>query len=101
MDWNRWGSRKPAGELTIQGFTVDNGDIQLAVSDRGHGLAEEARSRLFTPFFTTKPGRVGLSLAVCKGIIESWHGQMWATPNVRGGAIFQLILLRAPEDSAT
>ena len=55
--------------------------IEVAVVDRGHGLAEP--ERLFEPFFSTKSQGLGMGLNICRTIIESHHGRLWADPNRR------------------
>jgi signal transduction histidine kinase len=45
----------------------------LRVSDQGKGMSPEVMSQLFKPFFTTKPGGMGLGLAFCKRTVEA-HG---------------------------
>ena len=52
--------------------------IEVAVVDRGHGLAEP--ERLFEPFFSTKSQGLGMGLNICRTIIESHHGRLWAAP---------------------
>ena len=58
----------------------------LAVEDRGHGLPPEARSRLFTPFFTTKTTGTGLGLSSCRRIAGELGGRVGLYPRHRGGA---------------
>jgi len=48
---------------------------------------------LFEPFYTTKPGGLGMGLSICRSIIESHHGRLWATANTPHGAVFQFTLL--------
>jgi len=64
--------------------------IEVAVVDRGHGLAEP--ERLFEPFFSTKSQGLGMGLNICRTIIESHHGRLWADPNPAGGTIFRFTL---------
>lgn len=52
--------------------------ICLRLRDNGPGIPEEARSRLFEPFCTTKASGTGLGLAICKRIIEAHGGQIEA-----------------------
>jgi len=47
---------------------------EVQVADEGEGIAEAARARLFTPFYTTKDGGLGLGLALCHRIIEEHRG---------------------------
>jgi C4-dicarboxylate-specific signal transduction histidine kinase len=73
--------------------------IEVAVVDRGHGLAEP--ERLFEPFFSTKTQGLGMGLNICRTIIESHHGRLWADPNPAGGTIFRFTLpCAAPQSQA-
>jgi two-component system sensor histidine kinase TtrS len=57
-----------------------NGQLTVAVSDRGPQVEEETLSHLFEPFFTTKFEGLGLGLAICKSIIEAHGGRLQAEP---------------------
>src|SRR5690606_12529231 len=50
--------------------------IQAEISDRGSGI--EFPERIFEPFFTTKGHGMGMGLAICRSIIESHGGRLWA-----------------------
>ena len=77
-----------------QNLLVDvflHGDqIEVTVTDRGHGLTDP--ERLFEPFFSTKSEGLGMGLNICRTIIESHHGRLWATTNPQGGTIFRFTL---------
>jgi PAS domain S-box-containing protein len=60
------------GNIIIRTENKDNG-ISLIVSDDGVGMTPEMKQQAFVPFFTTKPGRVGLGLSMCYGILQR-HG---------------------------
>jgi len=66
----------PGGRVTLRTRAADDGALTVEVEDTGHGIAEANRSKLFTPFFTTKEKGegVGLGLAVAKGIVEKHAG---------------------------
>ncbi len=81
-----------ARELTIRTAPAEANTVQVTLRDTGHGLTTEADDRLFQPFFTTKPGGMGLSLSVSRSIIESQGGRLWATPNPDRGAAFHFTL---------
>ncbi|MEI2417566.1 PAS domain S-box protein [Orrella sp. JC864] len=73
--------------------------LEVAVIDAGHGLADP--ERLFEPFFSTKSEGLGMGLNICRTIIESHHGRLWAQPNPAGGTIFRFTLPCAtPQASA-
>ena len=85
-----------------QNLLVDvflHGDqIEVTVTDRGHGLTDP--ERLFEPFFSTKSEGLGMGLNICRTIIESHHGRLWATTNPQGGTIFRFTLPCATSGTA-
>jgi C4-dicarboxylate-specific signal transduction histidine kinase len=64
--------------------------IEISVVDRGHGLRDP--ERLFEPFYSTKSEGLGMGLNICRTIIESHHGRLWASANPDGGTIFRFTL---------
>lgn len=62
--------------------------LEVSVADHGHGLGDLDPAKLFEPFFSTKSEGMGMGLNICRTIIESHHGRLWATPNPGGGTIF-------------
>jgi C4-dicarboxylate-specific signal transduction histidine kinase len=79
-------------ELLIGTAKTDSEGVLVAVRDSGPGLAPESVERLFESFYTTKPGGLGIGLSICRSIIESHHGRLWATANTPHGAVFQFTL---------
>ena len=71
--------------------------VRVSVADSGPGLSSEVRSRLFTPFVTTKSNGLGVGLPISRTIIEAHGGRIWADDNPGGGAIFSFTLPRAEE----
>jgi len=63
------------GELTIQA-AHESGVVCLSLIDTGTGMAPEVLSRLFRPFFSTKPGGTGLGLATSRRIIRAHGGSL-------------------------
>ena len=70
--------------------SLHDNQIEVAVKDRGHGLSDP--ERLFEPFFSTKSEGLGMGLNICRTIIESHHGRLWASSNPDGGTIFRFTL---------
>ena len=66
--------------------------VTVAVHDTGVGVAAGDVDRLFSAFFTTKPGGMGMGLSISRSIIEAHGGRLWATANTPHGAIFRLSL---------
>ena len=86
------------GELSIEAGPKGNGDVEIKVTDNGSGISPENLSKIFSPFFTTKPvGKgTGLGLSVCYGIIDKMGGTMKATSEKGAGTTF-IINLPAAE----
>lgn len=64
----------------------------IVIRDNGPGIAAEAQSKLFLPFFTTKANGTGLGLAIVQKILLQHSGQIEAYNSPRGGAEFILSL---------
>jgi PAS domain S-box-containing protein len=56
--------------------------VRIRVIDQGPGIPEEALARLYEPFFSTKQDGMGMGLNICRSIIESHHGRLWAQNNL-------------------
>jgi signal transduction histidine kinase len=70
----------------------DNSGVLVTVRDSGPGLSPESLERLFDPFYTTKPGGMGMGLSICRSIIETHGGRVWAAANMPQGASFHFSL---------
>ena len=69
-----------------------DGSVRISVADSGRGIPPEDADRIFNPFFSTKPGGIGISLAICRSIIENHDGRLWIAPNPPQGAVFHVAL---------
>jgi PAS domain S-box-containing protein len=82
-----------ARELQISIEAVPSeGAVRVGVRDTGPGLPPEILSRLFEPFYTTKPEGMGMGLSICRSIIEAHGGRLWAIPCEPQGALFQFTI---------
>jgi two-component system, NtrC family, nitrogen regulation sensor histidine kinase NtrY len=79
------------GELRVTTRRV-NGSIRLDVADTGQGLSEEERSRLFTPYYTTKQHGTGLGLAIVQSVVADHAGKIWVDSQPGRGATFHIEL---------
>jgi len=66
----------------------------LAVSDTGVGIAKEDTERIFEPFFSRKPGGIGLGLATTARIVEAHRGIIEVASQVGQGTTFTIWLPR-------
>lgn len=75
-------------ELQLRAWLQPDQSIRVEIRDRGHGVSEAARQKLFTPFFTTKPAGMGMGLAISRTIITAHGGKLDCFNNPDGGATF-------------
>jgi signal transduction histidine kinase len=66
--------------------------ISITVTDSGPVLKPESLNRFFEAFYSTKPTGMGIGLSICRSIIESHEGRIWATANVPRGAALHITL---------
>jgi signal transduction histidine kinase/ABC-type uncharacterized transport system substrate-binding protein len=78
--------------LLIRTQKPDVGAIRVSVRDSGSGIHEDDLSRIFEPFYTTKPDGMGMGLSIARSIIEMHGGHLWAENIPAGGAIFSFTL---------
>jgi signal transduction histidine kinase len=83
-------------ELLIRTERDDADRVRLSVQDTGVGFEPQAADRLFQAFYTTKDDGMGIGLSVSRSIIESHHGQLWATSNDGPGATFSFSIPYGP-----
>src|SRR5262249_29659988 len=67
-------------------------EIHVTVEDSGNGIDQKDIDRIFSSFFTTKVDGMGMGLSICRSIIESHGGRLWATPGRPHGTIFRFTL---------
>jgi PAS domain S-box-containing protein len=79
-------------ELHVDIARVAGDAVELAVRDTGQGLTPVVAEHVFDPFFSTKPGGLGMGLSISRSIVEAHRGRLSATPNADGGATFRVKL---------
>jgi PAS domain S-box-containing protein len=100
--------KEKGGELKIELFEVPVDEVLsreipdlsmrpyalLRVTDSGHGMSSEVMTRIFEPYFTTKPTGEGsgLGLAVAHGIITNHGGVISVTSELGKGSCFEVYL---------
>ncbi len=73
------------GTITVRTYLNSSGDrVKCEITDTGCGIPSEHMSRIFEPFFSTKPKGTGLGLAVSYGIIQKHGGHIQASSGAGG-----------------
>lgn len=80
------------GVLTVESQSGAQGIIEISVNDTGPGLPHDEADQIFDAFYSTKPQGSGMGLAICKSIVESHGGRIWANSNGGCGAMFHFTL---------
>jgi signal transduction histidine kinase len=66
----------------------ERGEVEIVVADTGHGMSLETLSRIFDPFYTTKPTGTGLGLSIVYGIVHDHGGTIAAESTPGAGTRF-------------
>jgi PAS domain S-box-containing protein len=66
--------------------------VEAKVADSGPGMTEDAKRRVFDPYFTTKPDGTGLGLAICKRLVTIHRGAIGVESYAGSGTIFTVTL---------
>jgi len=82
------------GTITISTRSVDAQNVEIRLSDTGSGIPPENISKLFVPFYTTKPAGkgTGLGLSIVYGIIKLHRGQIMVQSQVGLGTTIIITL---------
>ena len=85
------------GEVAVRGL-MNNGAVQVMVTNGGAAIPLELQERIFQPFFTTKPRGTGLGLAIARQVVEAHHGAIRVESDGRTATSFAVELpsLRQP-----
>jgi signal transduction histidine kinase len=67
-------------ELVVKS-EISDGGVLVAVRDSGPGISLEEIPRIFEPFYTKKPGGIGMGLSISRTIVEAHSGRIWAERN--------------------
>ena len=81
--------------LTLTTFATEN-EVRIGVLDCGVGLPDEVET-LFQPFHSTKDGGLGMGLSICRTLVTSHGGKLWAERRAERGAAFYVALPRATQ----
>jgi len=84
-------------DVTIGARRTDDDMIEVTVADTGPGIDQAVLPRLFDAFTTTKQSGMGLGLSICRTIVETHGGRIWATAGPAGGSIFHFTVPADPD----
>lgn len=79
-------------EILVRSEAHETEQVLVAVRDSGIGIDAATAERLFSPFFTTKQGGMGMGLSISRSIIAAHGGRIWVSPNPDHGTTFQFTL---------
>ena len=86
----------PGGGVLMLKTTGEKEGVELEVSDTGTGLTPRECSRLFTPYYTTKPHGTGLGLAIVQCVVSDHGGSISVESEAGVGTSFHVRLLAKP-----
>ena len=97
---NAYEAMPKGGRLAVAvGVDPVSGCAEVRFEDTGPGFAPEALAAAFSPFFSLKPGRLGLGLALARRVVSQLGGEMLVCNGGKGGAAVTLRLPRVTGDS--
>ena len=79
----------PKGVLTLETHSSED-NVELIVRDKGIGMSQSQREKLFSPFFTTKREGTGLGLSLCLSIVERHNGKINVESVEGEGTVFTI-----------
>ena len=87
---------KPTGLKLVISAEATEQEICLSIGDNGPGIPPDIRSRIFEPFYTTKPvgSGTGMGLAIAYDVVRQHGGTITAGSSPDGGALFTIRLPR-------
>jgi two-component system nitrogen regulation sensor histidine kinase NtrY len=81
------------GSVTVRTRAIkEKGRALIEVADTGEGVIDDLKRRIFTPYFSTKPGGSGLGLAIVTRVVEDHGGTITVAANKPKGAVFSIEL---------
>jgi PAS domain S-box-containing protein len=90
-----------ARDLVIATRNLDRDQLQVTVDDSGVGLDPNTAQKIFEAFYTTKPGGMGMGLSLCRSIVQTHGGRLWAAAKDGPGTVFCFTLPRHDDTQST
>jgi PAS domain S-box-containing protein len=81
-----------ARDLVITTRNLDPDQVEVTVDDAGTGIDPQMLDKIFDPFYTTKPGGMGMGLSISRSILQAHGGRLWATAKDGPGTLFHFTL---------
>lgn len=81
---------EPDKYIGLSAFIKDNKHVIISVKDNGPGIDEEAQSKIFIPFYTTKKSGSGIGLSLSKQIMRQHLGTISVKSKLNEGTEFVL-----------
>jgi len=86
--------------VIVLNASIKDKQIKIAISDNGHGIAEENLDNIFDKFYIIREGDTlgcrqmgtGLGLPICRQIVEHYDGRIWAESEQKKGSTFYIVL---------
>jgi PAS domain S-box-containing protein len=87
-------------ELLITTRNIDADEVQVTVKDSGTGIDPNTLDEIFDPFYTTKPGGMGMGLSISRSILQAHGGRLWAAAKDGPGTIFHFTVPKYREEGS-
>lgn len=90
--------------LTAEGVPVEmrlGSPVRIRISDNGPGIEEEARDRIFDPFYSRREGGSGMGLSVAHRAVQAHGGALMVRSTPGEGATFLIVLPRRGEERSS
>jgi two-component system, NtrC family, sensor histidine kinase HydH len=85
------------GNIHIRMQNVQNGHVEVRISDTGHGISPEHLPLIYNPFFTTKTSGTGLGLSIVHRLLEAYGGSLDVESRIGQGTVAILMLKKVNE----
>ncbi|MGB5178284.1 MAG: PAS domain S-box protein [Gammaproteobacteria bacterium] len=76
------------GKVILETRVMDNGSLEVTVTDNGPGIIPDMMTTMFNPFQTSKATGMGMGLSISRSIVEAHGGKLWVDWHRQQGALF-------------